>query len=45
MTAPRRSSKFIAFTVGELKYVTRSGTPCTLVLAGGHLSCKYSVNP
>ena len=35
MTAPRRPSKFIALTVGEPTYVTRSGTPCTLVLAGG----------
>lgn len=35
MTAPRRPSKFIALTVGEPVYVTRSGTPCTLVLAGG----------
>lgn len=34
--APRRPSKFIALTVGDpVREVVRSGTPCTLVLAGG----------
>lgn len=33
---PRRSSKFIALTVGDpVPEVVRSGSPCTLVLAGG----------
>ena len=32
----RRPSKFIALTVGDpVREVVRSGTPCTLVLAGG----------
>lgn len=34
--APKRSSKFIALTVDDsAREVVRSGTPCTLVLAGG----------
>ena len=36
MTAARRPSKFIALSVGDpIDHVTRSQTPCTLVLSGG----------
>ena len=36
MTAPRRPSKFLALTVGDpMHNVSRSQTPCTLVLSSG----------